>query len=421
MLAMGLVMAVACAVVGEGEELALADALAELERQNLTAAQARARADEAAAAERQALAPLLPALTATGALVRNSDEARLAAPGRTVVIQPGSQLTGALSLRVPLVAPQAWFDADAARRGARAAGESARAVRLAVRAGFVQAAHAARAAEEVVVASEVAVASAAELARSAERRVAAGTAAPLDRLRAQAELVRRESDLARARADLDRARLALGVLLGRAEPVRVLVPEEPAPEAPADPAAAAEQALRARPEVAARAREIEAAEAQRRSAAARFLPQLAATGTAFASDQPAATGEKDGWRAAVELSWPLYDGGLRYGKRDEAAARLAGARAAADAQALAVRQEVHDAARDVAVARERLRLARAQRDLAADAAGTAKRSFDAGLASSLDVLDANDRRYAADVGLAEARARLATAGAALARALGRDP
>jgi outer membrane protein TolC len=82
---------------------------------------------------------------------------------------------------------------------------------------------------------------------------------------------------------------------------------------------------------------------------------------------------------------------------------------------------VLDGRRDLDVARERLRLAEAQRRLAADAAASARRSFDAGVASSLDVIDANDRLYQADVGLAESRARLAQSGLALERALGRDP
>jgi outer membrane protein TolC len=73
------------------------------------------------------------------------------------------------------------------------------------------------------------------------------------------------------------------------------------------------------------------------------------------------------------------------------------------------------------VALERLRLAVEQRRLADQAAGTAQRGYEAGVASSLDVVDADDRLYLADLGLAEARARLATARVALARALGRGP
>jgi outer membrane protein TolC len=199
------------------------------------------------------------------------------------------------------------------------------------------------------------------------------------------------------------------------------VPAEPpvAPDAPPD--ALARDALVRRPELAAQRAQVDAAEAGVRSAWARLAPQLSASGSIFASDVAYPTGETEAWRASVDLVWPLYDGGLRYGKRRQAEAQLEGARAAAEAQRLAVIQEVLDGRRDLDVARERLRLAEAQRRLAADAAASARRSFDAGVASRLDVIDANDRLYQADVGLAESRARLAQSGLALERALGRDP
>jgi outer membrane protein TolC len=335
-------------------------------------------------------------------------------------MQPLEAWAASGAVRVPLLVPQAWFDLRAARGASRAAGASAEATRLGIRAGFATAAHAVLGVEELVRASERAVESAGELARSAERRAAAGTAPPLDILKAQTEQVRRESDLARARADLDRFRLALGIFLGRPGPVRVLVPatESPGPAEPVD--ALVERALAQRPEVAAQAALVEAAEAQVRSAWARLAPQVSASASGTVQDVPLPTQENYGWRAVLELSWTLYDGGFRYGKRREADAALDRARAAAEAQRLAVHQEVADGVRDLGVARERLRLAEKQRGLAADAAGTARRSFDAGVASSLDVIDANDRLYLAEVGLAEARARLAAARIAIARALGED-
>lgn len=405
--------------------LTLDAALAELERQSLTLAQARSRAGEAAGVTRQAAAPLLPALTAQGSYARNSDEAIITpptAPGtaaRSVFIQPLEAFTGTLAARVPLIVPNAWFDLAQARGAERAAGAGARAVRLQLRAGLGQAAHGARAAEETVVAAEQAVESARELARSADRRVAAGTAAPLDALRARTEQVRRESELARARAEQERAHLALGILLGRDGPVRIeLPPGEIAPPG-AEPGALVDEALAHRPELEAQASQVEAAEAGVRSAWARLAPQLSASGSVFAADVPYPTGQKDGWRLTLDLSWSLYDGGHRYGRRRQAEAAADGARAAAEAERLTVIQEVLDGTRDLEVARERLRLAETQRQLAADAAASARRSYDAGIASSLDVIDANDRLYQADTGLADARARLAQSRLALDRALGR--
>jgi outer membrane protein TolC len=509
-------LVLAAGAAAEVPAVPLDEALRELERQNLSLAQARGRAGEAAAVAEQARAALLPSLAAQASYLRNSGEASIGVPlapvGAERTLQPLEALSVTGTVRVPLVVPSAWYELSAARGGARAAGASADAARLALRAGFAQAAFGARAAEEVVTASERAVETAAEHSRSADRRVAAGTAAPLDALKARTEHVRRESDLARARAELARARLALGILLGREGPVRILVPEDAAGAAPLAPAlsprsaggeggappgarplraeggdpagarppggeggdppgarppggeggdpagarppgaeggdpagarppgaeggdppgasagrgegelppeALVAEALSRRRELVAQRARVEAAEALVRAARARLAPQLAASASAFAQDVAYATGETEGWRATLDLVWPIYDGGLREGRRHLAEAQLGVARAAAEAERLAVLQEVADASRDLEVARERLRLAETQRGLASDAAASARRSFEAGVASSLDVLDANDRLYQADVGLADARARLAQARIGLDRAAGR--
>jgi outer membrane protein TolC len=414
-------------------ELSLAAALDELDRQNLTLSQARDRAQEASAVVLQVGSPLVPTLSASGTYLRNRDQFALKLPPSLgpgiglppggVTIQPLEQLSGTITVRVPLVVPTSWFELSQARGSARAASASADAVRLQLRAGFAQAAYAALASEEVVVAAERALTDAAELTRSAERRVTAGTSAPLDALKSRTEEVSRRSDLVRARADVDRARLALGVLLGREGPVRVTVPDV-APDPAGAGTAEAElgrEALASRPEVAAQRAQVEAADAAVRSAWARLAPQLSATGAAYAADIPYPTGSKDGWRVTVDLTWTIWDGGLQIGRRRQAEAQASAARAAAEAERLAILEEVHDSSRDLAVAREQLELAGQRRGLAAETAASARRGFDAGIASSLDVIDANDRLFTADVNLAAARARLAGSTIALARALGRDP
>jgi outer membrane protein TolC len=415
-------------------ELRLADALAELDKQNLTLAQARERAREADGVVWQAASPLVPTVTASGQLLRNRDQFAITLPPNLgpgvgfpaggAVIQPLHQNTATLSVRVPLVVPTSWFDVSQARGAERAATAGAEATRRQLRAGFAQAAYAALATEEVVTAAERALEDAAELTRSADRRVKAGTSAPLDVLKARTDEVSRRSDLVRARADVDRARLQLGVLLGREGPVRVTVPEvgtAPVEREGAGDDALGREALGSRAEMVAQRAQVEAAEAAVRSGWARFAPQLSASGAAFASDIPYPTGKTNGWRATLDLTWPLWDGGLGVGKRRQADAQAAEARAAEEGQRLAILEEVHDASRDLAVAREQLELAGQRRGLAAETAASALRSFQAGIASSLDVIDANDRLFTADVNLAAARARLAGSAIQLETALGRDP
>jgi outer membrane protein TolC len=411
--------------------LSLDEALGELERQNLTLRQARARREEAAGLARQALAAALPTLTATGGYVHNSDAAvapfsqiaAILAPGGppvpNLLIQPREVFTVNGTARLPLLAPTAWADVAAARSAERASEESAEAVRLQLRAALVQAAWTTSAVDEIVAASERALSSAEEQASLAERALAAGTGVPLAVLQARTEAVRRRSDLVRARADRARAELSAGVLLGRAQPVRILVPALSRPASP-DPRALRDEAERRRPELRADAAQVEAAERRVTSARLRLLPQVSASASAFAQTEPLPTLKESGWRLTVDLTWALYDGGFRYGKARQEEGALAEARASLEAERVAVAQEVDDAARDVDLAVERLGLAEEQARLAGEAAATARRGFAGGVASSLDVLEANDRLFQSEVGLADARARLGISLAALDRAVGRS-
>jgi len=438
-LSMFAVLAAASPVAADDlRTLSLDQALGELDAKNFALAEAKSRVAQARALVGSASSPLLPQVVAAGGYARNSDEAKVdlgnlfqaigqapppGFPG-TLYIQPIGAWTVSGSVKVPLLVPNAWADRAAAQRGTEAAVATAAAIRLQLRAVMVQSAWAAFAAEEIVAASERAVETAEQHRQTSARMVAAGEAAALSVLKADTELVKRQSDLVRARAELERARLALGVLLGRSEPVRVLPGASPNADAPAGHetpvAALVAEALGQRPELQADAARIRGADAATLSARLRLLPQLSGTATAFASDMPYPTGKKDGWRLTLDATWPLFDGGYRGSKRAQAEAESEGAGAAAAGQRLAVAQEVADALRDVGVAAERLRLAERQCAFAAEAAASAKRTFEAGVVGSLEVLDANDRLYQADVALADARGRLGVAHAGLSKALGRD-
>jgi outer membrane protein TolC len=75
----------------------------------------------------------------------------------------------------------------------------------------------------------------------------------------------------------------------------------------------------------------------------------------------------------------------------------------------------------VEVARQRLALAREERETASAAAASARRGFAEGVTSSLDVLSANDMLYGAEIQVAAASSRLGGSLAALDRAVGRSP
>ena len=73
------------------------------------------------------------------------------------------------------------------------------------------------------------------------------------------------------------------------------------------------------------------------------------------------------------------------------------------------------------MSRQRLTLARQERETASAAAASARRGFGEGLTSSLDVLSANDILFCSEIQVASASARLGGSLAALDRAVGRSP
>lgn len=433
------------AAAADARVLTLDQALDALATHNPTLIQARARTDQARGVARQATAPVLPTLGAQAGYTLNSHEATAsfsdlfsALEGAInefvptpiefdtsgmpsdLVIQPKDALSVGASLRVPLLNASGWATRHAALQVVEASEAGAQAASLQLTRSFVEACWLASAADGMVAAAEHATESARQHHQATARRKDAGLASSLEVLRAETELARRQSDLAQARASVDRAHLALGALLGEAEPVAVIMsdPEAASTLIASGEAALLDQARVSRPELAARQAEIGAHQAQLTAAGLRHLPTLAASGSLFASDEPFPTGEDWGWRVGLDLTWAAYDGGFRYGKATEARAALAGARAANDATALQVGVEVRQAIADVEVARERLSLATHARNLATEAEGAAQRGFEAGLVDSLEVLDAQDRRYAADVGFEQARASLGAAGARLQAAAG---
>ena len=404
--------------------MTLPEALAELDRQNPTLEEARARAAAALGVVKQASAPLLPNLVAGGGFFHNNASVIITAPQggglERIYIQPLDAWQASAGLRVPLIVPEAWFSVSAARDSALAAAEASDATRLTVRTALLQAAWTAWAGDEVVAASERAVASARSQAESAGRLLKAGTATSLSVLQAETSATRRESDLVAARSERSRARIAVGVLLGRSEPVTITMPPLPAATVQ-DVQDLFREALESRPELRAQAAVVRSYEKQKSAALWRLAPQVSASGGAQAQTVPFPTGDQAGWRVSVDLTWTLYDGGYRDGKADPASAQASEARAAETGTRLQILQEVQNAARDVEVARERLRLARQERETATAAAASARRGFGEGLTSSLDVLAANDILFSSEIQVALSSARLGGSLAALDRAVGRSP
>ena len=365
----------------------------------LVAAQEIARAD---ALVREARAAWLPTLTGNGSYTR-LDSARTFAG---TVTTPANLWNGNLQLTVPLVAPPAWANdwhaqdnravatalaADVRRQLATAVGRSYLTVLL----------------EHRVL--EVAV-RARDTARAhydyAHTRMGLGLGNGVDDARAEQELRTDEAQLKDAETALLRAQGALATLLSDEDIVDVV--DDVVLATTPTPDAAVDDARHRRTDVKALEARRMATEHLRRDDWVYYAPALLAQAQAFRqSATPLQPGS--GWQAALVLSIPFFDGGLRYGIARERTAVEEEARVQLEATLRQVSVEVRTAFRIVGNADQSLASARAASAAAATAATLADKAYRAGATTNLEVIDAERRARdaASQVAFAEDAARQA--------------
>ncbi len=374
---------------------------------------------DVADAIRMATATTNPAEAAAIQSVVQRDRALLSSQP-TVVIQKLNQLDGVVSAAVPLVSPPAYYGLSAAQSNREASAAGFQVTEASVLLSVAQAYFAAGGTDELVLARQDAVKVATETFDVAKARVAAELANQVESTRAETALVRAQQDLAEAENTRGAAYRALATLIGTREPVAVqaaaTLPAEPGPVE-----ALVGEARARRPEIAAERATIAAADASAKAGAWRWSPVLSAFGFVHDGNYTGFSGDKYAWGVGLQLDWLLYDGGVRDAQRHIAEAQRREAEARLDLLADTVSDEVSNARgtletsrkavgaaqRAVALARETLRLIRAQ--------------YDAGTAKQLDVLQAQDVLVGAEVALAQAHFDVSLADLQLRRAAGEFP
>jgi multidrug efflux system outer membrane protein len=227
-------------------------------------------------------------------------------------------------------------------------------------------------------------------------------------------------------ADLER-RIALeehnlAVLLGRTDaPVTRGSAIADQPHAPDVPAGLPSDLLERRPDVRQAEQLVVAASAELDSARAAFFPRVTLTGAGGVASTALTslfTGGAGLWSAAASALQPVFNGG-----------RLKSQRALADARrqdamlsyAGTVQQAFREAA-DALISYTKSREFRSQQELLEQAAADARRLADVryqgGATSYLEVLDADTRLFAAELGLVDARRQELTSFVEVYRALG---
>jgi outer membrane protein TolC len=385
------------------------------------------------AAENQALFGLADVIKATsGNAVQNGainafKQAVAENTPSSIVIQKAEQLDFSLSATVPLIVPSAYPALTAAKRTLKASEATFDATEAGLLFSTGQAFFAAAGADELVGARRHAIEVAQLTLTNAETRFQAGVVNRVEVTRAQLALVRAQQ-AAREALDVEAmAYRSLATILQLREPFHV-VPgqlDRSAADA-ADPLAAppdqlVEHALAKRPELIAAERSLQASNAQVSSARWRWAPSLSAFGSLRAFNYAGFSGDNYSWALGAQLDWTLYDGGAR-----DASRHLAEAQREENAHKLSqlrdtVSDEIYNDRRALETRRAALGTAQESVALSRDTLELVRVQHEAGTATQLDLLTAQDNLVTAEVAVAQARFDLALADLQLRRAAARFP
>ena len=351
---------------------------------------------------REARAGWLPTLTGNGSFVR-LDSTRYFG---TMVTTPANSWNGNIALTVPLLAPAAWandWHAQDAREVAKvSAADVRRQLATAVGRTYLTVILEHRQLEVTVRARDTAKVH----YDYAHTRLGLGLGNGVDEARAAQELHTDEAQVNDTQTALVRAQSALAVLLSAEDLVDVVddVNLAAAPSAEA----AIDEARKHRSDVRAlQARKL-STEHLRRDDWVYYAPSLLAQVQAF-KETATLLQPGSGWQAALVLSIPFFDGGLRYGVARERTAVDQEVRIQLEAALRQVSVEVRTAFRVVESVDQRLAAAREALASASQAAALADRSYRAGASTNLEVIDAERaaRDAASQVAFAEDAARQA--------------
>ena len=407
------------------------DAIAAATRATPAVDLASLRVDEARARAGEARAALLPGLS--GSAAESNRTFNLKSLGLSLPTPPGAAPLADLQGPVDLVdarlkVTQTLLDIPGVLR-VRSAGEATRTALADRDAATEQAAQAAataylRAARAQALASARAADAelAAALVSLADLQRRAGTAPTIDATRARTELAAARGEEIVARHQAERARIDVARALG-VDPSTPLVIADSLSETmaesavPIDSAAAIGFALQRRPELAAERLRLERARTERAAISAERLPRLDAEADwGVSGDRWPDAFPTRAYGLAVAL--PLFDGGRRE-------SRVAEQRSVARESEVRSRDlrdqisaEMSGAWLDLASGREQLDVADERLALAEAELSQARERFVNGVASNLEIIEAQSTLVRARDAAIEARFAIASSRVAVARAAG---
>jgi len=339
--------------------------------------------------------------------------------GTPITIVKQHQIDFIATAAVPLVVPGAYPAYQAALAQKRVTQANIDVSETQILLGAAQGFYGAAGADELVAARKHAIDVYAETVKNAKARLEAGVVNRVEVTRAELALNRARQQLEEAVDTRSRAYRALRnvILLDEqftVTPVYHGVAEAPLTQLQRD-------ALTLRPEVRAYNLTIEATDKQTLSGWLRWLPSLSAFGRFAAGNYSGFSGKQWSFAAGVQADWVLYDGGIR-----DAARHLAASQKRQSELQLAqfrdtINTDIAQAADELKTKVNALQTAENSVLLSKETLGLVRAQHDAGTATQLDLLTAQDALTTAETSVAQAHFDLALGELQLQRLAGTFP
>ncbi len=374
----------------------------------------KAALSRARATRRKAIAAMLPTLTAGGTYRLNDEEVTLG----DRVIKRQHEISGSLRLGMNLFDGRALPVYRSATQLVGLAELNLEDARQALLVEVARAYYTVLAAERMQVVAEQAIEARKQHVVAAKARETAGHAVRLDVERAQAAVHRAAREAIDARHQVDAARDALALTMGAYPPLKTAVVRPAARPLPASAVTTPKTAWERRLELQVLAGQKEVAERSRHATWMSFLPSLSLTGNLDIAEESFSRTQNITPSLTLNVTWALYDGGMRYAQLDEDQAGIDQAIAALRKGRRMVAGQVLDAVRAVERGRVAIVSVKAEEAASKRALDAATAAFRLGNANSLDVIDAQLALQQAEASLIREELQLDLAHIILRRAIG---
>ncbi|MDD8025229.1 MAG: TolC family protein [Acidobacteriota bacterium] len=372
----------------------------------------------------QAKASFLPSVNVTGTYTRRPFEVARLIGNQNIIVQSYNGLSGAANLSMTLfnsanlpalLAAGANLDTESF-----SAFDSKRRVAFDVGTAFLGA----LSQDQVLGASKRRMEYAQQSLDAAKARFAAGIVSANDVTRAELEFATAEMGAAQVQGEVDASYLGLGFLLNVPAPKKLAVPDfllKSVEEAIAPIGQLIGQAQARRADVQALRSAARSQHALIIEPTLKWLPTLTLNGRYTYTNEAGLTGKNFNWNAGLTMNWSIFDGLSRNGEYSEQKALAYQADLNVQAGLRQVDLDVRSAIVSLESQRAGLKKAIVAHDVAIRNAAETAELYRQGLASALQVADANVSLFEAAVDLVRARYGVGSAYLNFESALGLDP